>query len=117
MALLVPLLPSLRGAAGKIGGLFRPLTQGGREMLAAQKIAGTASDFPAVQEALQNPTELVPGSVPTTFQVTEIRASAAWSGQSPRTTPMSSSRARVPRARPDRPHCSNSRRMGQTRRP
>ena len=37
---------------------------------AGQQIAGAASDLPAVQASLTQPSELVPGSMPTTFQAT-----------------------------------------------
>lgn len=48
-----------------------PFTEGGRERLAARRIADAASDPAAVQSALTTPQQpLVPGSEPTTFQAT-----------------------------------------------
>lgn len=49
----------------------RPFTKTGQEELAARKVAGAASDLPAVKAALEpGSQELVPGSRPTTFQQT-----------------------------------------------
>lgn len=49
----------------------RPFTKTGQEEMAARKVAGAASDLPAVKDALeQGSQELVPGSRPTTFQQT-----------------------------------------------
>lgn len=48
-----------------------PLTEAGRSALAGQRIAGAATDANAVRDTLANqPAPLVPGSQPTTYQLT-----------------------------------------------
>ena len=52
------------------GRAVAPLTQGGREGLAAAKLRANTTDVPAAIDALSGDTALVPGSMPTTYQVT-----------------------------------------------
>jgi hypothetical protein len=48
--------------------LVAPMTRGGKERMAAQTLRDAATDPRAAAEALSNPSELVPGSKPATFQ-------------------------------------------------
>jgi hypothetical protein len=58
-------------AARQAGEYVAPLTAAGRERLASQTLADSATSRAATLDALENePRELVPGSSPTTFQVT-----------------------------------------------
>jgi len=64
-------------AAGAVGAGVRgaqrfaqPLTQAGREAGVGAKLAASASDPEAVAASLAQPSEIVPGSEPTTFQQT-----------------------------------------------
>jgi len=64
-------LPRLANEGGRIvGDLVAPMTRGGQERLAAQTLRDAATDPRAAAEALSNPSELVPGSKPTTFHQT-----------------------------------------------
>ena len=64
-------LPRLANEGGRIvGDMVAPMTRGGQERLAAQTLRDAATDPRAAAEALSNPSELVPGSKPTTFQQT-----------------------------------------------
>jgi hypothetical protein len=61
------------GGAGKriVTNFAKPFTAGGREQLAGQRIERAASDPAAVRESLERPAPpLVPGSEPTTYQLT-----------------------------------------------
>ncbi|KAB0680162.1 hypothetical protein [Aureimonas leprariae] len=54
-----------------IGRYAEPLTQGGRQRLAADRLRSSATDSQALRDSLEAGTpELVPGSQPTTFQAT-----------------------------------------------
>ncbi|HEV7283899.1 MAG TPA: hypothetical protein VGN75_03505, partial [Kaistia sp.] len=64
-------LPRLANEGVRIvGDMVAPMTRGGQERLAAQTLRDAATDPRAAAEALSNPSELVPGSKPTTFQQT-----------------------------------------------
>jgi hypothetical protein len=69
---LLTQLPRLAGAGGRaIGDFLAPFTQGGREQMAGQQLRKGSTSPGAVIDALANaPTELVPGSKSTTFQMT-----------------------------------------------
>lgn len=58
------------GAAEGAGALFEPLTQRGRENIAARTMQRFATDPEAALSALQNVPEYVPGSIPTTAEAT-----------------------------------------------
>jgi hypothetical protein len=68
----VAAVPVVAQEAARLGKNFiAPMREGGREELAGGRLAGAATDVSAVREALDNvPAELVPGSKPTTFQLT-----------------------------------------------
>lgn len=59
-----------RAAAGAADRAMGPLTQGGRDAVVGERLARSATDPAAVRKSLDKPTELVPGSKPTTFQQT-----------------------------------------------
>jgi hypothetical protein len=59
-------LSSIASAARSVG----PITAKGAERMAAERLAGSASDLPAAQAALNAPLLLVPGGKPTTGQLT-----------------------------------------------
>lgn len=63
-----------KGAANAVSDAVAPfaanVSKGAAETQAARVLATNASDPAAVKAALQEPTELVPGSTPTTFQAT-----------------------------------------------
>jgi len=65
-------VPAMARAGGRIAGDYlAPLSQGGRERMAAQQLYDSASSPGAAMEALRNGSDpLVPGSNPTTFQQT-----------------------------------------------
>lgn len=65
-------VPSMLKSAGRVAAdVAAPLYPAGRERMAAQQIADEATDIGAVKQALAEPdAELVPGSKPTTFQLT-----------------------------------------------
>ena len=65
-------LPRLAGAGSRaIGDFLAPFTQGGREQMAGQQLRKGSTSPGAVIDAIANaPTELVPGSKSTTFQMT-----------------------------------------------
>ena len=69
---LVTQLPRLAGAGGRaIGDFLKPFTQGGREALAGRELREGATSPGGVIDAVANaPTELVPGSKSTAFQMT-----------------------------------------------
>jgi hypothetical protein len=68
---LVSGVPRMMAEGGRIvGDMVAPMTQGGKERMAAQTLRDAATDPRAAAEALSNPGELVPGSKPTTFQQT-----------------------------------------------
>lgn len=64
--------PQIAKAAGRsVADFAAPFTAGGRERLAADQLANAATDPAAVRAAIADiPPELVPGSQPTTFQLT-----------------------------------------------
>ncbi len=64
--------PQTAKAAGRsVADFAAPFTAGGRERLAADQLANAATDPAAVRAAIADiPPELVPGSQPTTFQLT-----------------------------------------------
>jgi hypothetical protein len=64
--------PQIARAAGRaVSDYAAPLTAAGRERLAADQLANAATDSYAVKAALADiPQEIVPGSQPTTFQLT-----------------------------------------------
>jgi hypothetical protein len=64
-------VPNAVRTAAKIGSDFvAPVTQGGRERLAGEQLVQAADSPGAVKEAIQNRPEGVPGSEPTTGQLT-----------------------------------------------
>ncbi|RUV07922.1 hypothetical protein EOA79_02205, partial [Mesorhizobium sp. M1A.F.Ca.IN.020.03.2.1] len=64
-------VPSAIGAGARSAADYAaPFTTGGQERLAAKTIANAASDRDAALQALSQPQEIVPGSMPTTFQAT-----------------------------------------------
>lgn len=70
-AVLTAVPAMLRGGARAVSDAAAPLHQSGRERLAAQQIADEATNVGAVKAALADQAdELVPGSEPTTFQLT-----------------------------------------------
>jgi hypothetical protein len=71
-------LAALTGAAragvnygvNQVQDMMRPMSQAGREAIVGQRLRDAASDLPAAQTALDaQPSQLVPGSLPTTFQL------------------------------------------------
>lgn len=60
----------VKAGANVAGDYLAPLTQGGRERMAGETIRDAATDIGAVREALDAPTQNVPGSDLTTFQQT-----------------------------------------------
>lgn len=61
----------LGGIPRMVGSVFRPMTVGGQQLMAGQRILSAATNPGAVRAALANgPEELVPGSQPTTYQQT-----------------------------------------------
>ncbi|ODT80969.1 MAG: hypothetical protein ABS76_14370 [Pelagibacterium sp. SCN 64-44] len=68
---LITQLPRLAGAGGRaIGDFMAPFTQGGREQMAGRQLREGATSPGAVIDAIANaPSELVPGSKSTTFQM------------------------------------------------
>jgi hypothetical protein len=65
-------LPSAAKGLLSVGkAIVQPMTEGGQQTIAGQVLARRASDVDAVRSALDNPpAALVPGSDPTTFQLT-----------------------------------------------
>lgn len=64
-------VPSAVGAGARAAADYAaPFTAGGQERLAAKTLANAATDRDAAVQALSQPQEIVPGSMPTTFQAT-----------------------------------------------
>ncbi len=73
-ALVAGIPTAVRTGASLAGDYFAPLTDAGRQRLAAERFRESATDVQAVRDMLDNmPAELVPGSVPTTGQLTGDR--------------------------------------------
>jgi len=61
---------AVRGAGQRAAATVAPFTGAGQEGIAADTLASKVSDMPATMAALSEPSEIVPGSMPTTFQQT-----------------------------------------------
>ncbi|MGV3650618.1 MAG: hypothetical protein ACO1OK_04290, partial [Devosia sp.] len=67
----VAAIPGAVRSAGRVAGDFlAPLTSNGRQRLAGQTLYDAASNPEAAMGSLANPRQIVPGSLPTTFQAT-----------------------------------------------
>jgi len=64
-------VPSAIGAGARaVRDYTAPFTESGQQRLAAKTLANAAADSDAALQALSSPSEIVPGSMPTTFQAT-----------------------------------------------
>src|ERR1700722_2883152 len=74
--------------AGAVGDFLAPLTAGGRQKLADRRLAKGATSPTAALDTIENePRELVPGSKPTTFQLTGDRGLGQMERQAAKKSP------------------------------